>query len=805
MEKWTVIGLLFLSCAGRQDRALEWNTDMLRFSLDAKGSVKTMADRRTGVNYLHGDSQAPFLSIRKAGVMLFPVSAGLEKNGTHLVLGYEDGTEARVRVRAKRSHLVFELISVSGAREKELIVWGPYPTTAGEVVGETVGVVQEGDFTLGIQSLNPKTLGGYPWQENDCMPQIDLFEQEDYSDLSEAGKRGVLYRVEAAKPADFGSTLQAYCRNRSAARVIENWGHERYSAPPFGDGGIAGSKIALFGCPTGQALKTLGRIEKAEHLPHPMVDGVWGKTALTASAAYLILDYGEADIEKAVALTKKAGLRYLYHSGPFKTWGHFGLNDQFPHGWRGLRTCVRKAQKEGVMLGVHMLSNFVTTNDPYVTPVPDPRLARVGTGRLAAGIDERVTEIEIESPEYFNPSANDALRTARIGKELVRYAAVTEKAPWTLLGCTRGAFGTSPSAHAKGEEIHKLADHAYQVFLTDARLSIEMAERMADLFNATGVRQISFDGLEGNRSTGMGNYGEILFTTAWYNRLKGGIRRHFIADASRTSHFFWHIYTRMNWGEPWYAGFRESQTEYRLKNQAYFKRNLMPAMLGWFSMTGQTTVEDVEWMLARSAGFDAGYGFVTSFRTLEENARSDEILRLLGLWEKARMAGAFSGEQKKRMQDVTNEFHLEAAGTGSWVLRPVLSHKESCGIRRRHGRARCAFEFENPCQEQPLEMILRSEGGTAGGIQIILDGKGVTLPFALGDGEYARLAGDKEWERHSPNGQMASVHNQDSAFPRLSPGKHGMTLECVLEGSGESRLKLEIRITGDAETVKARG
>ena len=54
----------------------------------------------------------------------------------------------------------------------------------------------------------------------------------------------------------------------------------------------------------------------------------------------------------------------------------------------------------------------------------------------------------------------------------------------------------------------------------------------------------------------------------------------------------------MNWGEPWYAGFRESQTEYRFNNQAYFQRNFMPGMLGWLGMTGTTGIAEIEWMVA---------------------------------------------------------------------------------------------------------------------------------------------------------------------------------------------------------------
>lgn len=88
---------------------------------------------------------------------------------------------------------------------------------------------------------------------------------------------------------------------------------------------MIGSKIALFGCPVDKVLETIGAIEIAENLPHPMIDGEWGKTAPTASAAYVIMEFGEEDIEKAIEVTKKAGLHYLYHPGPFENWGHFDL------------------------------------------------------------------------------------------------------------------------------------------------------------------------------------------------------------------------------------------------------------------------------------------------------------------------------------------------------------------------------------------------------------------------------------------------------------------------------------------------
>ena len=63
-----------------------------------------------------------------------------------------------------------------------------------------------------------------------------------------------------------------------------------------------------------------------------------------------------------------------------------------------------------------------------------------------------------------------------------------------------------------GTTIAMLADHGYRVFLTNAELGVRGGGQHRRPVQRDGTRQISFDGVEGNQSTAMGNYGEILFT-----------------------------------------------------------------------------------------------------------------------------------------------------------------------------------------------------------------------------------------------------------------------------------------------------
>lgn len=803
---WVFFGAVALvNCTGPATE-LDIPAGSLEIGIDGRGWVVSLQDSRSGAEFLPDDQQVPILTLRTGGEDLVPIRGEFQETDSTLSLDFGSHHQATIQLRVKNTHATFELLSVEGT-PVDLAIWGPYPTTISEIIGETVGVVRGSAFAMGIQGLNPKTLGGYPWNQNDAMPQLDIFESGDYSDLSEEGKRHVLYRVEAAKPDSFGSTLQAYTRNRSTPRVIPNWGHERYSVPAFEDGGVVGSKIALFGSPVGDALATVGSIEVAEGLPHPIIDGEWGKVSPGASAAYVILPFSESTIDDAIDVVLGAGLRYLYHPEPFENWGHFDLGGDFPSGVSGLRAAVDAAEARGVHVGVHTLSNFITTDDSYVTPVPDSRLARVGTTQLAESIGPGDTEVAIQHPGFFNQFGNNHLRAAVVGDEILRYATVSEGPPWRLLDVERGAFGTQPGAHAAGEEIGKLADHGYRVFLSNPDLSMEMARALGELFNQTGLRQISFDGLEGNRSTGMGNYGEILFTNSWYEALSEDIRGHYIADASRTSHYFWHIYSRMNWGEPWYAGFRESQTEYRLKNQAYFRRNMMPGMLGWFRMQPETTVEDIEWMLARSAAFDAGYAFVTSFDALEENGRADEILALIGRWEEARMADAFSPSQKERMEDIGREFHLEPDGERSWALQEIQSTVFRYEERERQpgepGHA--LFSFSNPEETQTLGFILSASGATASDIRLQLDGQREALfDLILQDGESLVYQGGGEATHYSPHWVRLGVVSVDPTAFRATQGEHRLLVDSSLSPGADAFLKVELRLQGQPEPVPAR-
>ena len=262
--------LAFSMCSLDQAH-ISLSTTNFKIDFDQKGLITSLTDLQTGNNYIDTDSASYLMALRIDNEIIVPQS--ISQSDETITLKYNQDYEANIKVETKDRYLTFELVSLSKAETVDLVLWGPFLNTIRKTIGETVGVVRNDDFAFGIQSLNIKTLGGYPWNESDRMPAFDFVRAADPNNMHPDADGSVLYRIEAGKPTDNGSSLQAYCRNRNKPRLISDFRHEKIWAPAYEDSGVIGSKIALFGCPEAEVLDLLGALEIAEGLPHPTIDG----------------------------------------------------------------------------------------------------------------------------------------------------------------------------------------------------------------------------------------------------------------------------------------------------------------------------------------------------------------------------------------------------------------------------------------------------------------------------------------------------------------------------------------------------
>ncbi len=781
MKTIILVSLSLLIFPLYSDSQITFTVDSWSISFEKDGRISSLFDRLNERELLDKNQDAPFVRLKIGSIIHSPDKLSYQPTFGTIDLFYsEESISVKIEVEKKSNYLSFEIIDVQPIDKVDVLIWGPFPMKINEIVGEIVGVVRDSKFAIGIQALNVETIGGYP-------------RSEDGYD----GSRG-----RAAERTEWGSALQAYSINRNKLRTVDVWDGQfpDMPVPPTGTSTVIGSKIALFGCEERDVLKTIGEIELAEDLPHPMIDGIWAKVSPERGRSYLIADYSEGDIDELLDFTKRANFMTLYHMEPFESWGHYEVSRKFfPNGMAGLKKCVEKAKALGIRLGAHTLTNFIQTHDTYITPVPDKRLAATGRSYLTEEISETLRTIPVASPEYFTNEKANWLHTVMIDEELIRYKSVTAAPPWQLLECERGAFGTRLSSHVKNSAVKKLLDHPYGVFFPTIDMQREIAGNMAEFFNESGVSQMDFDGHEGCAGSGEGDYGIELFAKDFYDNVNHTV----INGTSNSKHFYWHINTYCNWGEPWYEGFRESMQEYRIKNQELFERNYLPNMLGWYLLKTTTTLSDIEWMLARGAGYNAGFALATNLEALRENPQTGAILDAISGWEMARRSDTFSDEQRERMKDPKSEYHLVKLEAGAWNLFPY--HKSPEFRWEISHDSTVTMEFINPDGDQPVQFILRilGDSGKVKNPKFTIDKlTSFVFPTELKANESLLCEGYPEARVYDQKGLQIKTIQCSRSIPKIENGKHRIEFSCEYSGEVTSSIIVQFKTIGTPERIE---
>ncbi len=807
-----LISISFLFSCNNEKVALE--TTGFKLALDYKGFISSLFDKEKSIEYYPKGVRSPLLSLFKDSTYFKPVAFEFNTSASKIYLDYSNGSKAEIGIKENKDYLRFELLSLEPRNDIQAIVWGPYPTTIDEKIGETVCVVRNKDFAIGLQALEINTIEGLPDDGDDAgggffiepLPGQTLPDSlknqvgnEVHVNVNVQGDMPEyvrLYRGSAAVKTKFGSELRLFSRDRREHRVIGQGDNIQQVEPVNVD--FIGSTIALFGCPVPEVLDVIESIELGEGLPHPMIDGQWIKKLDWIGDPYLL---NEGDPHKSVEYAKALGFKLIHIGDIFKTWGHFGLEtNRFPGGADEIKQLTTDMREKGISLGVHTLTMFTGTNDPYVSPVPSDSLCKTGSSILAREVDQDDKEIYIEDPAFFRNLGHT--HTAKVGKELINYRAVSDKEPWRLLDCERGQFGTFVSAHHKGQKIDKLVNNDYRGFYPDIHLQDEYAKRLAEVCNETGIDLMDFDGYGGGSPTGHGAYGAARFIDRWYKNLD----RYRLTCGASTFHYYWHIYAFMNWGEPWYDALRESQVNYRLENQRYFERNYMPAMLGWFTLNPEFRPEEVEWIQARSAAFDAGY-LLRVDESIEKSGYKDELFSLIREWQKAIKSDAFSDELKEAFKNPKNEYHLEKARDRGWRLIPLKLYG---GFQHKYRQVQTGepvanhFTINNPYDSQALKFYITvQEGGVSAHqsnvILTINDYQSITLNETIKAGD--RIICDGEAVYLCDTWWNKKKLLTDEKIPTFEKGQNTVSIKSSFSGPDAPQLEFEFKTLGEPRKI----
>ena len=148
-----------------------------------------------------------------------------------------------------------------------------------------------------------------------------------------------------------------------------------------------------------------------------------------------------------IELARAGGFSYIMNYGG--VWstssGKYRVNTKnFPSGLPGVKAAMDKIHAAGLKGGAHILSGCIDKDNEYVTPTPDPRLAKDDMRILAreVGPDDSTLPLTaspeglptIESPDFYSG------KSVIIEDEIIIYDQLEKALKFALSGCTRGAY-----------------------------------------------------------------------------------------------------------------------------------------------------------------------------------------------------------------------------------------------------------------------------------------------------------------------------------------------------------------------------
>ncbi|MEM4248636.1 MAG: hypothetical protein QXH80_05170, partial [Candidatus Nanoarchaeia archaeon] len=389
------------------------------------------------------------------------------------------------------------------------------------------------------------------------------------------------------------------------------------------------------------------------------------------------MDYTEENIDRCLDLVAESGFKWLCRFRTFGNWGHFDPDPNlYPNGWAGFKACSDKAEKRGVHTLFYTLSTFlkeINLLEPYISPIPDRRLQTVPPATAlfeTIGSDDET--IKINNKKYLLKALEKQQmdvreKVLRIDDELISYDEVKQKGKLIeLKGCKRGFYRTLPARHEAGTKVARMLFTYWNNFFPGTEeMNAEVGRTIGRLALNGNFRQVTLDGHEGCMFTGHGAYSQNVFLNAVYQQTK---RKGFLYTGSCLGNWSWHALSYISWGEyDCHKGFRGGMLDYRLWRMIQMKNNYMPRRLGQHYPDKNTTVEDIEWLMALAAGWDAGVELHVSIDDFNQNPYRNEILKKIRLWEEARLAGAFTEEQKMQFRQ-TDRLYTISKKAGRWKV-----------------------------------------------------------------------------------------------------------------------------------------
>lgn len=669
----TLCVLLFplLAQAGGADVVIE--NAAVRLVIGADGAARSLIHKSTGEECLAAEVRTPICAITQyrpydnENFLIYPAkprvfpACRVERRGDRLYVGFEDTYDiAVIRLDIEDDYIGFSLERV--------------------------------DYRIEAYGVKRQT-------------EIDEF---------------ALLRLPLRPRAHFGEWLNVVWDDRVAVNLLGTHPGTRIDAFPTAEAttlyagldaqvGLFGPGAALVVSSREGLLPAIGQIERDYDLPR----GVESRRDGSYRCSYYSLrGVTPENIDAHIEYARRGGFRTMmvYYVDFARSCGHYGWREEYPGGMEDLRYVTDRIRAAGMIPGLHFHYSKVGVNDPYINGGhPDTRMNSVCELVLAepAGAADTVLVVEGNTQGLRREEGRLLLH---LGDELISYADCTTRPPYMLTGCRRGLHNSQPAAHAAGSRARLLDVDDWPLFVRidqNTGIQREIAGRLGRIYAEAGFRFVYFDGAED------------VPMPYWYNVSRSQSVVYDVlrpaplfAEGALKSHFGWHILSRGNAFDifpPEYI--RPAMKKYTLRCAARNAEDFTAVDFGWvnYLAPGGATIgmqpDMYEYIYCKALAWDAPVSLVGNLEELRRHPRTEDNLRVMERWERAKLADAFTPEQKERLKDPDREFFLFEDSQGRFELYPCrqLTPNDESGVRAflfRRGTKSCILYWHTSGEDQ---------------------------------------------------------------------------------------------------------
>ncbi len=366
----------------------------------------------------------------------------------------------------------------------------------------------------------------------------------------------------------------------------------------------------------------------------------------------------------------------------------------------------------GIAAGLHTYAFFIAKDCPWVTPVPDPRLASDATFTLSEPLSAEVEAVTVaESTQDVSAITGFFVRnsvTLRIEDELITYTGVRSQPPWGFTGCRRGAHGTQVSSHPAGTKVHHLKE-CFGLFVPDPETTLlaEVAAKTAEAFNQCGFDMIYFDALDGEDTLGGSqwswHYGSRFVYEVWQRLEKPALM-----EMSTFHHHLWCVRSRYcAWDHPNRS--HKRFIDLHVADNENSRHMFLPGELGWWALKNwsgpqvePTFADDIEYLMTKALATNTGFALMGIDPNTAKNVPAlPRLASIIKRYEDLRHSGQVPPAIASQLRQPGAEFTLVGDTSGPWRFVPVSYAKHRV---EESGGPTAIWSVTNKFAPQPLRI-----------------------------------------------------------------------------------------------------